>query len=207
MQHTMLSAAQISALCGVDVCIVKRWIEERRLFGALREYATGQDCWRAPRDHVERLLIESDQPSDPAALVVVFLLTRGSCQTSPEVQAQIYEVSPDTLYTLQQWLDQGGEPVPVSDDPPDFGERLERLFALVTRPDGAPFTNEAIAQRSGLTDGKYVWKLRNKKWRTQDPKLSTVVALARAFGASPTHFFVHSDVYALLAKERQNEEG
>jgi transcriptional regulator with XRE-family HTH domain len=205
MQHTLLSAAQISALCGVDVCIVERWIEERRLFGALREYATSQDCWRTPHDHVERFLAESDQPSDPAALVVVFSPIRDSCQTTPEVRAHVYEVSLDTLHTLQCWLDLGGEPATASDDCPAFGDRLERLFALVTQPDGTPFTNETIAERAGLTDGTYVWKLRNKKWRAQDPKLSTVAALARAFGVSPLHFFVHNDVYALLAKERQSK--
>jgi hypothetical protein len=195
MQHTALSVAQVSALCGVGERTVEQWIEEGRFSGALREHAAGKDHRHVPL-------------SDSTALVVILSPMQGNCQTAPaEVQAQIYEVGPDTLDALRHWLDPGGEPVPASDEPPDFGDRLERLFALVTRPDGTPFTNEEIAQRAGLTDGTYVWKLRNKKWRAQDPKLSTVAALAQAFGVNPMHFFVHSDVYALLAKYRQSEGG
>jgi excisionase family DNA binding protein len=210
MRHDTLSAAQVSALCGVDERTVERWIEEGRFSGAFREHAAGRDHWRVPRATVERFLADRDRPSDLTALIVVFSPVRGNCQTTPaEVQAQIYTVGPDTLHTLCHWLDLDGEPAPTLDDVPIFGDRLERLFALITRPDGTPFTNEAIAQRAGLADGTYVWKLRNKRWRAQDPKLSTIAALARAFGVSPMHFFVHSDVYALWAEERQrqSEEG
>ncbi|MBN1813203.1 MAG: hypothetical protein JXA14_15310 [Anaerolineae bacterium] len=207
MRHDTLSAAQISALCGVDERTIERWIKAGHFSGAFRERAAGQDHRRVPRAHVEQFLADRDQPSDPTALIVVFSPVRGDSQTAPaEVEAQIYEVGLDTLHTLCHWLDLGGEPAPASDDLPAFGDRLERLFALITRPDGTPFTNEAIAQRAGLADGTYVWKLRNKRWRAQDPKLSTVAALARAFGVSPMHFFVHDDVYALLAKKRQSKE-
>ena len=206
MQHAMLSAAQISTLCGVDEHTVEQRIEEGCLFSTLREHATDRSHWRVPRDHVRRLLTQSDQPSDPTVLIVTFSPARNSSQVTAEVRAQIYEVGPDTLDALCHWLDLGGEPVSASDDLPAFGDRLERLFALITQPDGTPFTNKTIAKRAGLTDGKYVWKLRNTKKRARNPKLSTVTALARAFGVSPIHFFVHSDVCALMAKDRQSKE-
>jgi len=207
MRHNTLSVAEVSALCGIDERAVERWIEEGHFSGAFKELVAGQNHPRVPRADVERFLTARDQPSDPTALIVVLSPVRGDCQiTSVEVQAQICEIGLDTLRTLCRWLDRGGEPASVSDYVPAFGDRLERLFALVTQPDGTPYTNAAIARRSGLTDGKYVWKLRNKKWRAQDPKLSTVAALARSFGVSPMHFFVHNDVYALLAKRRQSKE-
>jgi len=206
MQYDTLSAACVTALCRVDECTIELWVKAGHLPGAFQEFFADGNHWRVPRAHVEQFIVDRDQPSDPTALVVVLSPVRDDRQiTSAEVQAQFYEISPDTLHALQHWLDLGGEPAPASDDV-IFGDRLERLFTLITQPDGTPFTNEAIAERAGLTDGTYVWKLRNKRWRAQDPKLSTVAALARAFGVSPMHFFVHTDVYALLAKERQSEE-
>jgi hypothetical protein len=206
MRHDTLSVAEVSALCGIDERAIEQWIKEGHFPGAFKDLVAGQDHWRVPRAGVERLLTERDQPPEPTALIVAFSPVQGDCQiASTEVQAQIYEVGLDTLHTLCHWLGLGGGPAPASDDLPAFGDRLECLFALVTRPDGTAFTNETIAQRAGLADGTYVWKLRSKKWRAQDPKLSTVAALARAFGVSPMHFFVHSDVCALMAKKKQSK--
>lgn len=78
-------------------------------------------------------------------------------------------------------------PFPTIPIPP-FNEKLDQIFDLVRKPDGSRYTNPEIARRAGLTDGKYVWKLR-RGYKRQNPLYDTIIALARAFDVSPGYFF------------------
>jgi hypothetical protein len=49
---------------------------------------------------------------------------------------------------------------------PTFAEKLDRLFELVTRPDGQPFGHTEVATGAGVT-AAYVWRLRRgREWAT-----------------------------------------
>jgi len=93
--------------------------------------------------------------------------------------------------------------------------KLNRLFGMILRPDGAQYTPaqvaSAINEAAGtkVISGTYVWQLRSG--RRGNPTYEHLVALARFFGVPPSYFFeddeikrgeVPADVAAALQDDR-----
>ena len=76
-------------------------------------------------------------------------------------------------------------------EPEEFGQRLDRLFDIVRRPDGGMYSNQAVAEAI-TADGTpisriYIWQLRTGA--KDNPTKRHIEALADFFDVPVAYFF------------------
>ncbi|MER8182105.1 helix-turn-helix domain-containing protein [Kitasatospora sp. NPDC094015] len=77
-------------------------------------------------------------------------------------------------------------------DPPTLSDRIDRLFQVVRRPSGEPYSHEEVARACREASGEtfsatYLWQLRTG--RRDNPTKRHLEALAQFFQVPPSYFF------------------
>ncbi|MEV4611210.1 helix-turn-helix domain-containing protein [Kitasatospora sp. NPDC049258] len=77
-------------------------------------------------------------------------------------------------------------------DPPTLSGRIDRLFQVVRRPSGEPYSHEEVARACREASGEtfsatYLWQLRTG--RRDNPTKRHLEALAQFFQVPPSYFF------------------
>ncbi|GAA1604459.1 helix-turn-helix domain-containing protein [Kribbella hippodromi] len=82
--------------------------------------------------------------------------------------------------------------MPQSDTGRSLAGKIDKLFEVVRRPDGASYSNEEVAQACREATGEtfsttYLWQLRTGK--RDNPTKRHLEALAQFFQVPPSYFF------------------
>jgi excisionase family DNA binding protein len=203
MNTTTLSTSEVAVICDVDRRTVSRWVTAGKFPGAYKKARQGRPEWRIPHSDVDAFLAERNQSPMPVAMLVLIpRLNPDTEATATQLPARTYQIGLPALKTLEHWLGLEQSLSPIGNDLPDFGHKLRRLIAILAKPDGKPYNDQEIGERSGLSE-QQVKRLRYG--HTPDPRMSVVLALSGAFDVSPLHFLVEDDRYALAAKARQEQ--
>ncbi|MEU9132012.1 helix-turn-helix domain-containing protein [Kitasatospora sp. NPDC048540] len=77
-------------------------------------------------------------------------------------------------------------------DPPTLSDRIDRLFQVVRRPSGEPYSHEEVARACREASGEtfsatYLWQLRTG--RRDNPTKRHLESLAQFFQVPPSYFF------------------